>query len=147
MYNSASVSEFLETACRTNTVRRELMANRTLSSVVVLLGMPVLGAVAGAIIAPRLGSSGMGWDDLADVLGGLFIGAVAGVVAAILLARRLRDRALGRVAAVTGLIALTLIATGVVRYRAAMGAARQQAAEEAERLSRGKVTAPAESPP
>ncbi len=123
------------------------MANRGLSSVVVLLSMPVLGAAAGSIIAPRIGGGGMGWDQIADVLGGLAVGAAAGIVTAVVLMRRLKDRPLGRVAAATGLIALALVATGVIRYRAAMDVARRQAAEEADRMSRRQVTAPVESSP
>ena len=115
---------------------------RRASAAVIYLGFPILGAVAGALIAPRLGQSGMGWDDIGNVLGGLFFGALAGLVIAILAARRLSDRALRGSAIVAGTIAVALIATGVIRYQTAMGAARKQVQEESDRLSRRPVTAP-----
>jgi ABC-type uncharacterized transport system permease subunit len=121
--------------------------SRRASAGVLYLGFPILGAVAGALIAPRLGQSGMGWDDIGDALGGLLFGAIAGLLMAVLAARRLSDRALRGSAIVTGTIALALIATGVIRYQNAMSTARKQAQEESDRLARRPVSAPAQPAP
>jgi hypothetical protein len=115
--------------------------SRRASVAVIYPGFLILGAVAGALIAPRLGETGMGWDDIGDTLGGLFFGAIAGLVLAVLAARRLSERALRGSAIVAGTIALALVVTGVIRYQAAVGAGQKEAQEEPDRLARRPVTA------
>ena len=120
---------------------------RKVSVAIVCIGFVILGATAGGIIAPRLGSSGMGWDDIGDVFGGLAAGAVAGLALALLSVRLLPDRALRGAAITVGVTALLLIGSGVYRYQSAMKAARQQSEREAARLDRARPTSPAQPPP
>lgn len=71
----------------------------------------VIGAATGAVIT-RMTSSGMGWDQLGDVLGGIAIGAVVGVLGAVLFARGARPALLRGVTitalAVAGVILIFL---------------------------------------
>lgn len=52
-----------------------------------LFSLPIVGAAGGGIVG-RLVASGMGWDRMADALGGLLAGAAVGLVTAIMLVLR-----------------------------------------------------------
>lgn len=58
-----------------------------------VVSLPMLGLVAGVLVATRvLTTSAMGWDQLADALGGGIVGALLGLVTGALLVRRLGTR-------------------------------------------------------
>jgi hypothetical protein len=94
-----------------------------------LLAMVIVGATAGGVVARLTASGGMGWDQLARGLGGMMIGAVAGLAAGIVGTRRLRAPWFGRVATLAVLAAAGLVTLGVLQARRATAeAAAQQAA-------------------
>ena len=86
------------------------MSSRLLPGLALVASLPLLTAVAGGIIGSTLlGGGGMGWDELADFLGGMMVGGVLGLVAAVVLARTLQLRTLNRVAGGTCVAALLLV--------------------------------------
>ena len=62
-----------------------------LASAAVLLSLPLLGAVAGGAVASSL-SDQVGWDQLADFIGGAMAGLAVGVVLAAVLLMRAGSR-------------------------------------------------------
>ena len=86
--------------------------SRKLASAFLYLTIPVVAALAGGYIAPRLNDTGMGLDQIGDVMVGLATGVLAGILLAAILPRRLSDNALKRAAVVTAL--LTALAFGFV---------------------------------
>jgi len=55
-----------------------------------ILGLLGLGLFAGALLGGRVfGSGGMGWDQLADALGGAIVGIIAGIVVSVWAIRKL----------------------------------------------------------
>ena len=55
-----------------------------------LVALVVLGFIAGGLVATRIiGSSGMGWDQIADALGGVVVGSALGIAAWIVAVRLL----------------------------------------------------------
>ncbi len=80
---------------------------RIVYGIVLSLSLGVLAACAGAIIAGRTGSD-MGWDALADALGGFFIGGIGGLFAGWILARKLQVAAL-RSLAWAGAVGVVLV--------------------------------------
>ena len=55
-----------------------------LSAALLLAALPLLGGLSGGLVVTRLiGTSGMGWDQLADTLGGVLAGGALGLVAGI----------------------------------------------------------------
>ena len=74
-----------------------------------VVAMAVLcGFLAGGFIASRLSTTGMGWDRLADTLGGMMVGVVAGVILGAVLVVRLGVR--GRMVA-AGFLAAGAVVT------------------------------------
>lgn len=66
---------------------------RRLAGAFLILSLLFLGFVAGILVATRLlATSAMGWDQLADALGGAAIGMLAGAAAGALLLPRLGGR-------------------------------------------------------
>jgi hypothetical protein len=66
------------------------------SAAVLLVALLLLGVVAGAFVATRvLATSDMGWDQIADALGGAMVGCVTALVVWVVAVRSLRPR--GRV--------------------------------------------------
>ncbi|MHB1328485.1 MAG: hypothetical protein ACYC2K_09810 [Gemmatimonadales bacterium] len=67
------------------------MTTRPQGRLVLVLGLifslPIVGAALGGIVA-SVAASGMGWDRIGDVLGGLMIGGVFGLITAVVLVRR-----------------------------------------------------------
>jgi hypothetical protein len=95
-----------------------MKSERTARIVAGLLLVPCflfLGLAAGVTIA-TLNSTGMGWDRLADAVGGMMVGAVAGLILALLVARHLPVAKL-RTAAIAS-IAATLLVWSVLAVRA-----------------------------
>ncbi len=73
-------------------------------AVVLVLACVLLGFVAGAFVATRVfPSGGMGWDQLANTLGGVMIGSGTGAVIGLILAFTLKHRA--RIWALAALLA------------------------------------------
>ncbi|MEZ5488886.1 MAG: hypothetical protein R3F50_01035 [Gammaproteobacteria bacterium] len=61
-----------------------------LSGAILLMALLFFGVIFGALVATRIMSSGgMGFDQLADALGGFIVGGALGLLAAIVLIRRL----------------------------------------------------------
>jgi hypothetical protein len=59
-----------------------------LSAAALLIALVMFGLVAGGLVATRvIGTAGMGWDQLADTLGGLMVGGAVGIVAWLLALR------------------------------------------------------------
>lgn len=108
-------------------------AARALAGLLLVPSMLILGVAAGGAIA-SLTSSGMGWDRMADALGGIMIGAVAGPLAGIVAALRAPA---GRLRALTiGAVLAALLVSGLLTVRTL----RRRAAVAAEAASRPAVT-------
>ena len=86
---------------------------RFLSGTTVLATAVLCGFLAGGFIASRLSTTGMGWDRLADALGGMMIGIVAGAILGTVLVVRLGVR--GRLVA-AGVLAAGAVVT-IVAFR------------------------------
>ncbi len=86
-----------------------------------------LGFMAGGTAAGLLGQSTMGYDQIANALGGAMAGSVIGLVVAVLLWQRFGARALVRVALVALVLIVGLLLVGRAR-RAARRAARDATA-------------------
>lgn len=64
------------------------------SAIFLLLALVLFGLFFGALVATRIfPTSRMGWDQLADFLGGAMLGGIAGLVAALALIARIAPRA------------------------------------------------------
>lgn len=87
----------------------------------------VLGAVVGGVLSRFTRQGGMGWDHLAQALGGMMIGGLAGAIVAIVLARRLGIAALRALTIATTLLAGGLVALSVARYQREMAMAAAEA--------------------
>lgn len=61
--------------------------SRLILALGLLFSLPIVGAAVGGIVGGLI-ASGMGWDRIADVLGGLLAGAAVGLVTAIMLILR-----------------------------------------------------------
>jgi len=85
--------------------------------VLLALSFVILGATVGGVLAGQLQRGGMGWDEIASALLGMMLGASAGVLLAIALARRLALRALTRVTAIASVLSVVLLVIGVMRVR------------------------------
>jgi hypothetical protein len=80
-----------------------------LTAACVLAGLVFLGMIAGALVATRVMTvSGMGWDQIADTLGGLMVGGAVGLVAGLVAVRMLDAR--GRLAATAGALLASVAA-------------------------------------
>ena len=86
---------------------------RFLSGTAVLATAVPCGFLTGGFIASRLSTTGMGWDRLADALGGMMVGVVAGVILGAVLVARLGVR--GRLVA-AGFFAAAAVVT-IVAFR------------------------------
>lgn len=106
----------------------ETRTTRWALGVILGVSLTLLGMAVGALIAGQVSRGGMGWDGIADALGGMLLGAPAGLLLAILLARRLRVPTLRLVTAVTGVLAASLLLIGVLRVRSDMDRAAREAA-------------------
>jgi predicted lipid-binding transport protein (Tim44 family) len=84
---------------------------------VLTAGSLVLGAAAGGIVSRFTRQPGMGWDQIGHVLGGMMIGALAGMVVAIVLARRLRIPVLRALTIVIALVAGSMVTLVAIRMR------------------------------
>lgn len=84
-----------------------------------LLLVPALALLLGSAAAVSMARAGggMGFDQIANALGGLMLGGGAGVVAGTLLARSLSARALRITTAVVVLLAVGLVLTLASRVR------------------------------
>ena len=91
--------------------------SRRLSTAMVVLGLPIVGAAAGGFVGGQRSAGDMGFDQIGAVLGGLATGVLAGLILAIALARRLSDQTLQRVAVLTAIAVLIVAAVLFVRYR------------------------------
>lgn len=120
---------------------------RAMQQAVLVLGIPILGAAAGGIVAPRIGSSGMGWDQIADALGGVMVGGVFGLAIALLVIRRISEPGLARAARLVGLVVIGLLVVMTLRIRTIQRAAREAAAAEAARLPTNQIDPAVQSPP
>jgi len=106
----------------------EARTTRWALGVILGLSLALLGMAVGGTIAGQLGRGGMGWDEIAHAVGGMLVGAPAGLLLAMLLARRAGRRTLQLVTAVAGLLATTLLLFGVLRVRREMDRAAREAA-------------------
>ena len=95
----------------------------------------VLGAATGGVLSRFTRQPGMGWDQIGHALGGMMLGALGGVVLAIVLARRLRIPVLRTLAIVSTLLAGSMVAFVAVRLR-------QEQARGAAEASRPRPVAP-----
>ncbi len=71
-------------------IQRPSIYARLGSGLLCTFGLTVLGLSAGALLGGRVfGGGGMGWDQLADALGGAAIGIVSGLVLSVWAIRQL----------------------------------------------------------
>jgi len=78
--------------CRT--ICRNMTRHKYLTGASYLLSVIALGATTGALVARyTAASSGMGWDQIANALGGLMTGGAVGLMAGLLTVRRLTGAA------------------------------------------------------
>lgn len=104
-------------------IRNERTA-RMLAGILIVPSFLFLGIAAGVWIA-TLNPTGMGWDQLADALGGLMLGGLAGLILAVIVITKLpRERLLG-------FTILTLIATVGLSSTLAIRARNRAAARAA----------------
>lgn len=81
-----------------------------LASTVLTLAASFLGALVGVLFVRFfVPQTGMGWDRIADALGGLMLGASAGLLAGALLAWRLPARSRNRTAAAALVLCLAVV--------------------------------------
>lgn len=81
-----------------------------LASTVLALTGAFLGALVGVLFVRFfVPQTGMGWDRIADALGGLMLGALAGLLAGALLAWRLEARSRNRTAAAALVLCLLVV--------------------------------------
>lgn len=78
-----------------------------------ILGGALLGAVYVRFFVPR---TGMGWDQLADALGGFMLGALLGFIVGFVAAGRLEAR--GRLIAAGAAVCVVAVSAGVLRLAA-----------------------------
>ncbi len=101
--------------------------SRRLSTAMVVLGLPIVGAAIGGYVGGQLSSGDMGFDQIGAVMGGLATGVLAGLIVAIALVRRLGDRMLHRIAVLTAAAVVTVSAVLYMRYRTVSDAASRPA--------------------
>ncbi|HYJ78736.1 MAG TPA: hypothetical protein VEW03_03965 [Longimicrobiaceae bacterium] len=95
------------------------MSPRLLPGIGLAASLSLVGAAAGGLVGGRLlDGSGMGWNQLANMLGGMMVGGGVGLVAGVVLARTLEVRTLRRVAAGSCIAALLLIAAMALKISA-----------------------------
>lgn len=93
---------------------REESATRLFAGLVLGVSLSFLLAAVVAVVASRLGG-GMGWDQLANALGGFAIGAFSGAILSTWLARTIEIRLLRRLALLAFTAAALLVAFVVWR--------------------------------
>lgn len=90
------------------------MHHRGLLGTLLAISLVLIGAALGGIVVAAT-TDAIGVDALADLLGALLLGGVAGLFAGITLARTLTLEALQRTTAVAVFVAGALVIIGVVR--------------------------------
>lgn len=93
--------------------------------------LAVLGGAVGGVLSRFTNQPGdMGWDQIANALGGMMLGVLAGTVIAVVLARRLRLPSLRVLTIATTLLAGSMVAFVAVRFRQEQAQANAEAGRD-----------------